>query len=69
MKVLLFLFIGVFQFSFGQNSIDDEGRKQGEWKKYWDESKQALQYKGTFVNDKPVWTIFGIITLHRKLER
>jgi len=54
MKVFLFLFIGVFQFSFGQNSIDDQGRKQGEWKKYWDESKQALQYKGTFVNDKPV---------------
>lgn len=52
--LLLLLFIGAIQFVFGQNLIDKEGRKQGEWKKYWDESNTALQYEGAFVNDKPV---------------
>lgn len=52
--LLLLLFIGAFQFFFGQNFIDKEGRKQGEWKKYWDKSNTVLQYEGAFVNDKPV---------------
>jgi antitoxin component YwqK of YwqJK toxin-antitoxin module len=54
MRIFLLLFIAAFHFSFGQNITDKEGRKQGEWKKYWDDSKTALQYQGAFVNDKPV---------------
>lgn len=52
---LLFFFLVASQFVFAQNNtLDSEGRKQGLWKKFWDQSNTKLQYKGTFVNDRPV---------------
>lgn len=35
------------------NQTDSQGRKQGEWIKYYDNSK-AIRFKGQFKNDKPV---------------
>ena len=41
--------------AFGQNKIDEKGRKQGPWQKTLPKSK-VLQYKGQFKDDKPVGT-------------
>jgi antitoxin component YwqK of YwqJK toxin-antitoxin module len=35
------------------NKVDDQGRKQGEWVKYY-KNRTVPRYKGQFVNDKPV---------------
>lgn len=37
---------------FGQNSTDSQGRKQGEWVKYYENGK-TIRYKGQFKNDIP----------------
>ena len=53
----LFILLLVCQSIHAQPEInlkDKEGRKQGLWLKYWDESKSALQYKGAFIDDLPV---------------
>jgi antitoxin component YwqK of YwqJK toxin-antitoxin module len=47
----LFTFVGL---SFGQlNQKDSQGRKQGEWVKYYDNTR-LVRFKGQFKNDKPV---------------
>ncbi|MGY8788306.1 MAG: toxin-antitoxin system YwqK family antitoxin [Fidelibacterota bacterium] len=56
MKCLVIFLISC-QFILAQadvNQIDDLGRKQGVWSKYWDDSKTLLQYKGQFVDNQPV---------------
>ncbi len=43
---------------FGQiNQTDAKGKKQGEWQKTYPNSK-AVEYKGTFKDDKPVGTFY-----------
>jgi len=37
------------------NRVDEQGKKQGAWKKYY-ESNKALFYEGQFKDDKPVGT-------------
>ncbi len=55
MKLLVPIFILISNCIIAQlNMMDSEGRKQGAWEKYWDESKTLPQYKGQFVNDEPV---------------
>lgn len=39
-------------FVLGQNQTDSQGRKQGQWVKYYDNSK-VIRYKGQFKDDKP----------------
>ena len=43
--------------AFCQNKTDDKGRKQGSWEKTYPKSI-ALQYKGQFIDDKPVGDFF-----------
>jgi antitoxin component YwqK of YwqJK toxin-antitoxin module len=43
--------------AFCQNKTDDKGRKQGPWEKTHPKSI-ALQYKGQFIDDKPVGTFY-----------
>lgn len=53
-RILLFLLL-VFSslFSFAQtNQVDNQGRKQGEWIKYYPNSKH-VEYKGTFTDGQP----------------
>ena len=40
----------------GQNVTDDQGRRQGEWSKKWENG--VTRYKGQFLNDKPVGTFY-----------
>ena len=54
-SILLFLFISFVTFS--QNKVDEKGRKQGPWEKTHPKSI-ALQYKGQFIDDKPVGTFY-----------
>ena len=50
--VVIYIFIGLSGFSQGENKIDANGQKQGEWKKYHENG--MLRYIGTFKNDKPI---------------
>ena len=53
--LLLAILLATYTISFSQenqNQTDNQGRKQGIWKKYQDSGK--LLYEGTFLNDKPV---------------
>ncbi len=55
MRFLFTVFILITNCTIGQiNVTDEEGRKQGPWKKYWDAKQSILQYEGHFVNDLPV---------------
>ena len=55
MRFLFTVFILIANCTIGQiNVTDEEGRKQGPWKKYWDATQSILQYEGHFVNDLPV---------------
>ena len=40
------------------NVIDENGKKQGYWIKYWDDEKQVMRYFGHFKDDIPVDTFF-----------
>lgn len=40
------------------NQVDEQGRKQGVWKKYYDSTATKLRYTGTFSNNEPVDTFF-----------
>ncbi|MBI1837051.1 MAG: hypothetical protein HYR91_07270 [Flavobacteriia bacterium] len=54
--IFLFLILFCSLLSFGQiNKVDAKGKKQGAWQKNYPKSK-VLQYKGQFINDKPVGT-------------
>ena len=55
MKYSLGALITFFAFvSIGQlNQVDAKGKKQGEWGKLY-EGSRVFEYKGQFVNDKPV---------------
>ena len=44
---------------FSQNLIDNNGLKQGKWKKFY-ENSQNIQFEGEFLNDKPI----GIFTYY-----
>lgn len=51
--VTLISIIAICTFTFAQqNQTDSKGRKQGEWIKYYPNSRIA-EYKGTFLDDKP----------------
>jgi antitoxin component YwqK of YwqJK toxin-antitoxin module len=52
---ILLLFICYFNFSFGQNSLDEKGRKQGIWIKKFPQSN-AIDYTGQFKDDQPFGT-------------
>jgi antitoxin component YwqK of YwqJK toxin-antitoxin module len=54
-KFLNILVALTFSFTFFAqvNQVDSQGRKQGEWVKYY-ESSNVPKYKGQFKNDKPV---------------
>ena len=55
-KYLFFLIISLFSLSVtAQNRIDENGKKQGPWKKTYPRSI-AVQYEGQFKDDKPVGT-------------
>jgi antitoxin component YwqK of YwqJK toxin-antitoxin module len=47
--------VGAGLFAQPLNQVDDKGRKQGAWKKYY-ESNKALFYEGQFKDDKQVGT-------------
>ena len=55
MNLLFFIGISFLSFSFyaQKNVTDANGRKQGEWVKYYDNSR-VPKYVGQFKNDKPV---------------
>jgi antitoxin component YwqK of YwqJK toxin-antitoxin module len=54
MKVSLISLLVIIAFSsFGQNQVDSQGRRQGEWYKLHEGTK-VYQYKGQFKDDKPV---------------
>jgi antitoxin component YwqK of YwqJK toxin-antitoxin module len=62
MKVVLSIILLVFTFSTAiaqLNFTDKQGRKQGVWQKTYPKST-ALEYKGTFKDDKPV----GVFTFY-----
>ena len=48
---LYLLFIPFFVISQTNNKIDDNGMKQGEWKKYYQNGN--IRYTGQFIDDKP----------------
>ncbi len=53
--VILFCISQVFLCRGQYNERDDEGRKQGLWAKFWEESdNKVLQYRGYFKDDQPV---------------
>lgn len=54
MKVLFYslFFINCLAASAQQNQTDSKGRKQGEWVKYYPNSRIA-EYKGSFIDGKP----------------
>lgn len=57
MKTVLTILLVTFSlFSFGQdiNKTDAKGKKQGEWKKYYDNG--FVRYQGQFKDDKPYGT-------------
>ena len=55
-KHLSILFISFFSLCvIAQNKIDENGKKQGPWKKTYPRSI-AVQYEGQFKDDKPVGT-------------
>ena len=54
--ILILSFLGFVSLAEAQiNQVDKQGRKQGEWQKTFPKSN-ALEYKGYFVDDKPVGT-------------
>lgn len=54
--LLLVLFLGLLSFSFGQvNKVDDKGRKQGKWVKYFANSSD-VRYQGEFKDNQPMGT-------------
>ena len=53
--VALLCLIHVFYAHEQVNLTDEQGRKQGEWVKYWKGSDNgSIQYKGQFIDDQPV---------------
>ena len=53
-SILLFIVLAFFSLASAQiNQTDAQGRKQGQWQKNYP-GTAVLQYKGTFLNDKPV---------------
>ena len=52
-SILTFLLIAACSLSFAQNKKDSQGRKQGVWKKPY-QDVQVYQYVGQFKDDKPV---------------
>lgn len=57
MKIFTFFSL-LLVFSFAQaqqggNKVDAQGKKQGEWKKFY-ENSSSIRYVGTFKDDKPV---------------
>jgi antitoxin component YwqK of YwqJK toxin-antitoxin module len=66
MKNSIFLFSLFFSaFLFSQNKIDENGKKQGPWKKTHPKSS-AIQYEGQFKNDKPIGTFYYYYTSKSK---
>ena len=55
MRFLVVFFMLNIGLTFGQNSTDAKGKKQGAWSKTYPNSR-ILQYKGQFKDDKPVGT-------------
>lgn len=53
MRLALIVFIIIHFGSISQNLIDNQGRKQGEWIKYFENSKVPM-YKGEFKDDLPI---------------
>lgn len=51
--LVLAILFGSSQLSAQVNKTDAQGRKQGPWQKNYP-GTTVLQYKGTFLNDKPV---------------
>ncbi|MES2587737.1 MAG: hypothetical protein V4622_02085 [Bacteroidota bacterium] len=54
--IILFIFLN-YSFFAQLNQVDAKGKKQGEWQKAYPNSK-ALEYKGTFKDDKPIGTFY-----------
>lgn len=53
LRIVLILFVSCCSISFAQNNqIDSKGRKQGEWVKFYPNSKVPV-YVGQFIDDKP----------------
>ena len=52
MKLLTVLFLFLSAGLIAQNVTDANGRKQGEWVKYYENSNVPI-YKGQFINDQP----------------
>lgn len=56
--ILALATIVTISFSFSQtNKVDSKGRKQGEWVKYYPNSKH-VEYQGSFIDDKPDGTFY-----------
>ena len=65
MKNILLLFLISFSnFFHAQNTIDDKGRKQGNWIKKIPQSN-AIDYTGQFKDDKPVGNKWSYDTENR----
>jgi len=65
---LIFLFICCSHAFTQWNQTDAKGRKQGPWQKTYP-GTSVLQYKGTFLNDKPVGTfIYNFESGQKKAE-
>ncbi|OJX34964.1 MAG: hypothetical protein BGO87_09505 [Flavobacteriia bacterium 40-80] len=54
--ILLLILGTVFSYA-QQNQVDSKGRKQGDWVKYYPNSKH-IEYKGTFKDDKPTGVFY-----------
>ena len=48
-RFIIFLVLPIF--SFSQNRVDEQGRKQGKWIQTHENGK--VRYEGSFLNDKP----------------
>jgi antitoxin component YwqK of YwqJK toxin-antitoxin module len=53
LRIIYILFIGNCLFAQEENQVDKNGKKQGLWKGFYEESKRQ-RYEGTFENDKEV---------------
>lgn len=50
--IIFTILLSNFSFSQSINQVDQQGKKQGEWKKYYEKSGRVL-YEGRFKDDKP----------------
>lgn len=58
MKILVSIFLALISYHFASaqiNQVDEQGRKQGKWIKFYPNS-QVAEYQITFKNDKPIGT-------------